>query len=250
MDDIVANPYTTAYMSARTLGNHGVFKAIPLLRELADSGDYMLAGEAIIALAKLQDSGFRVRIEEIVTESQNPRLKIMGAEALGIYGSPDSLWVLLDIQRQENPPPYLRDGVVLAIASIMDIQNKFYPLLMRFLADQSMAPTLAIDEAESAYEHYMSAHGRKRRKDGEIAVLSHHAKTFQHAVSNYMKHNKGEELARWILELPKELVHTIVQTILSEVVLNDEFADYPRLRLLIVHWAAHELRLWSNRLKA
>ena len=249
MDDIVNNPYTTAFMSARTLGNHGVFHAIPLLRELAESGDYMLAGEAIIALAKLGDDNFRPRIEELVVETQNPRLKIMGAEALGIYGSPDSLAVLLDIKRQANPPPYLRDGIVLAMANILDIQNKFYPLLVQFLVDKSLAPTLAIDEAEAAYEHYIAVHGRRRGKDPEIAALSHQAKGFQSAVTNYVKHNKGEALSRWILELPDEYVHAVVQTILAETVLSDEFMEFPSLHLLIAHWAAHELRLWTNKLK-
>ena len=250
MEDIINNPYTTAYISARALGNHGVFKAVPLLRELAESDDYMLAGEAIIALAKLGDHNFRTRIEEITVETKNPRLKIMGAEALGIYGSPDSLSVLLDIQRQANPPPYLRDGIVLAMANILDIQNKFYPLLIRFLDDRALAPTLAMDEAEAAYEYYVSMHGRKRsKKDERIAALGQQAKSFQSAVSNYIKHNKGEDFSRWILELPAEMVHTIVQTILSEADLNEEFLEHPRLRLLIVHWSAHQLRLWTKRFK-
>jgi len=253
MDDIANNPYTTAYISARTLGNHGVFKAIPLLRSLAESSDYMLAGEAIIALAKLRDDTFRPRIEEIVVETQNPRLKIMGAEALGIFGSPDSLAILLDIQRQANPPPYLRDGIVLAMANILDIQNKFYPLLVRLLSNLSLAPTLALDEAESAYEHYMSAHGRKRdhdiRKDPNLAVLSQQAKSFQNAVSNFIRNSNGADLSRWIGNLPDELTHSIIQTVLSVAVMDEELTDFPRLRLLIVHWAAHELRLWTNKLK-
>ncbi|MDR2133935.1 MAG: MFS transporter, partial [Treponema sp.] len=78
MDDIINNPFTTAYISARILGNHGCFAAIPLLRELATSSDYMLAGEAIIALARLGDEAFRPRIEAIILRTTNPRLKIMG----------------------------------------------------------------------------------------------------------------------------------------------------------------------------
>ena len=249
MDDIAHNPYTTAFMSARTLGNHGVFHAIPLLRECADSGDYMLAGEAIIALAKLRDESFRPRIEEILAETENPRLKIMGAEALGIYGSPNSLAVLLDIKRQVDPPPYLRDGIVLAMSNILDIQNKFYPLLVRVLADDSLAPALALDEAEVGYEYFMSVHGRRRSKDPEFAALTRQAKAFHSAVSNYVKHKNGGELSRWILDLPDDLVHTIVQTILAETVISDEFMEFSSLQLLIVHWAAHELRLWTNRMK-
>jgi len=250
MDDIVHNPYTTAYISARTLGNHGVFRAIALLRELAMSSDYMLAGEAIIALAKLGDNAFRPQIEQIIVETENPRLKIMGVEAFGIYGSPNSLSVLLDILRKPNPPPYLRDEVVLAMANILDIQNQFYPLLVHFLADETQAPTLALDEAESACEHYVSVHGRKQRKDPRLNALSRQAKTLQNAVSEYIKNSNGVELSRWILQLPDDLVHTITQMVLSEAVLDDELLNHRRLRLLIVHWTAHELRLWTNKLKA
>jgi len=209
----------------------------------------MLSGEAIIALAKLGDNAFRPQIEQIIVETQNPRLKIMGVEAFGIYGSPNSLTVLLDILRGANPPPYLRDEVVLAMANILDTQNQFYPLLIRFLADESQASTLALDEAESAYENYVSVHGRKRSKDPRIMALSRQAKAFQPAVSAYVRNSSGADLSRWILELPDDLVHTIVQMVLSEAVLDDELINHRRLRLLIVHWAAHELRLWTNKLK-
>ncbi|MDR0512836.1 MAG: HEAT repeat domain-containing protein, partial [Treponema sp.] len=227
----------------------GVFQAIPLLRELADSDDYMLAGEAIIALAKLGDNAFRTQIEELLLTTENPRLQIMCAEALDIYASPDSLPVLLDVKKKANSPPYLRDGISLAVANILDIQNKFYPLLIRVLSDSSVAGILAMDEAEAAYEHFMAMHGRKRSKAPELTSLANHAKTFQGAVSKFIKQNNGEELSRWILELPDEYVHSIVQTILAETVLDEECKSFPSLQLLIVHWCAHELRLWTKKLK-
>ena len=250
MDDIVNNPYTTAYRSARTLGNHGIFPSVPLLRELAVSSDYMLAGEAIIALAKLRDDAFKPEIERIVIETNNPRLKIAGVEAMGIYGHPESLPLLLDILRVDNPPPYLRDEVAITISSLLDIQNKFYPLLVRFLNDESMASTLAFDETESAFEYYTSAHGRKRlKKNLEYEKLEKQANSFNPAVSDYIQNSSGSKLCRWILELPDHLVHAAVQTILSEVVLDDDFIKHRRLHLLIVHWCAHELRLWTNNLE-
>ena len=248
MDDIVHNPYTTAYRSARALGNHKVFPAVPLLRELALSSDYMLAGEAIIALAKLEDNAFRPQVERIITETENPRLKMMGVEAFGIYRFPDSLALLLNILRRANPPPYLRDEVVLAMASILRVQHKFYPLLVRFLADESLAPTLALDEAESAYEHYMSVHGRKRGKKG-LTALGRQAKNLQPAVTEYVRNSNGAEMNRWINELPGDLVLAEVQIVLSEVALDDAFAGFGRLQLLIVHWAAHELRHWTHKVK-
>jgi len=250
MDDIISNPYTTAYISARTLGNHGVFQSVPLLRELAGSSDYMLAGEAIIALAKLGDHAFRPQIEHIIKETKNPRLKIMGAEAFGIYSAVDSLPVLLDILKEADQTPYLRDEVILAMANILDIQSKFYPLFVRFLADESLVQTLALDETEAAYEHFISVHGRKwAKKKPEIVALGQQAKAFNPAVVDYVKQSSGSHLSFWIQELPKDLVHEDVQIVLSEAVLSDELMNFARLKLLIVHWSAHELRLWTNKLK-
>jgi hypothetical protein len=257
MSDLVTNPYTTAYLSARTLGNHGYSPAIPVLRELAASGDYMLAGEAMISLARLRDEAFRPEIEVIIAGTENPRLKIMGVEAFGIYGSPNSLSVLMDILRVKDPPPYLRDAVVLAMARILNIENKFYPLLVRFLEDPTLAPTIAMDEAEAAYELFMSGHmGWKSRKAGDSAIgddiETKQAKALQPAVAAYVNESRGTLLAQWILTLPGDEeqragVQEVVRIVLSELVLDDEFASYDRLKLLISHWAAHELRLAAKR---
>jgi hypothetical protein len=59
----------------------------------------------------------------------------------------------------------------------------------------------------------------------------------------------GASLSRWILELPNDLVHTVAQMVLSEALLDDELMAFGLLKLLTVHWAAHELRLWTNSLK-
>jgi hypothetical protein len=136
------------------------------------------------------------------------------------------------------------------MASILDIQNLFYPILVRFLADETIALMLAMDEVESAYEHYSSVLGRKRsKKNTELAELQKQAKAFQAAATSYAKETEGAALSRWIMELPEELCHTTVQVILSEAVLNNELKVFPRLKLLIINWAAHELRLWTNKVK-
>jgi hypothetical protein len=251
IDDLINNPFTTAYISARILGNHGCFAAIPLLRELATSRDYMLAGESMIALARLGDEAFRPQMERIILKTKNPRLKIMGVEAFGIYGSPNSLSVLLDILRGADPPPYLRDEVTLAMAAILDTQNQFYPILARYLEDQAIAPALAMDEAESAYEFYISSHGhaKGRKKDPQFAFFVKQAKALPAAVSAFIRDKNGAPLSRWILELPDDMAHAVVQIVLSEAVLDDELSAFNRLRLLIIHWAAHELRLWTKKLK-
>jgi HEAT repeat protein len=247
MADLINNPYTTAYYSARILGTHGCTAAIPLLRELVASEDYMLAGEAMIALARLKDNAFRPRIEELIANTNNPRLKIMGVEAFGIYRSPNSLSTLLDILRGADPPPYLRDQVVLSMASILDTQNQFYQLLVRFLDDKSLAVTLAMDEAEAAVEFYNSAFGGRKKR--ALAEIDKQAKILQTAVSAYVRDHNGALLSRWILELPDEIADTLIAVILSEAALDDELASHNRLQLLIAHWSAWELRIWTRRLK-
>ncbi|MDR1250976.1 MAG: MFS transporter [Treponema sp.] len=251
INDIINNPFTTAYISARILGNHRCFSAIPILRELASSTDYMLAGEAIIAMAKLRDEAFRPQIEQIILKTANPRLKIMGVEALGIYRSSNSLSVLLDILRVADPPPYLRDEVALAMSEILDTQDQFYSILVRYVAEPGMLATLAMDEVESAVEFYSAnLGGRKRqRKNPELAHIARHAKSLHTAVSVFIRDKNGVPLSRWIMELPEDFCQGIDQAVLSEAVLDDELAALNLLRLLIAHWAAYQLRLWTKNLK-
>jgi MFS family permease len=251
LDDIVKNPFTTAYISARILGNHGCAAAVPLLREFALSDDYMLAGEAVIALAKMRDEDFLPEIERIILDTKNPRMKIMGAEALGLYRSASSISVLLDILRTENPPPYLKDEVVLAIAAILETQRKFYKILVRFTADTSLAETLAMDEVEAALEYVNTTLSGKKKasKDNNPAIFSA-VENFQSAAKKYVKDDDGAELSRWILQLPDEYCREadVVKPILSEAVLDSELSVYSRLHLLIIHWSAHVLRLWAAKI--
>ena len=251
MDDIINNPYTSAYRSARALGNHGVFQAVPLLRELVLSSDYMLSGEAMIALAKLKDSGFKPQIESIIRGATNPRLQMAGVEALGIYGANDSLPVLLDMLRVDNPPPYLADEAVLAMANILGVQNKFYPLLVRFLSDESQATTLALDEAESAYEYALSIHRNKRsERNPKLKAFNYQTRMFHAAIAEYIRDFSGSKFGRWIKEIPDELIDIDIRVVLIEAILDEEHFNDRRLQLLIVHWASNKLRLWTKKLKA
>ena len=279
--DIVNNPFTTAYLSARILGNHDCKAAIPLLRELVFSDDYMLAGESFIALAKMKDKACRLQIERIILDTDNPRLKIMGAEALGLFHCHDSIPVLFDLLRVTNPPPYLMDEVVLAAASILDTQKKFYKIMVRYAqagssqaegrraADNSLAETLAMDEVESAFEYVNSTlSGKKKASIESVSLISGHAGNFYKAVKNYFKDNNGVELSQWILNLPEfpqnvtahygsdegspldeRDKNAYLKTVLSQAVLDEELSVHNCLRLLIVHWAAHVLRMWVDNVK-
>ncbi|GHU21786.1 MFS transporter [Spirochaetia bacterium] len=248
LDDVINNAYTTAFISARILGNHKVSAAIPILRELSLSRDYMLAAESVIALAKLGDNAFRPQIERLILGTENFRLKIMGIEALGLYRSPESLGALLDILRNAGDVSYLSNEVALALASILGIKSQFYHLLVRFLEDQSLGETLALDEAETAVEFFTATHGgwKPFRKKSHLAAISAQAKTLQDAVSSYMHDSNGAPFSQWIFALPESVCEPIAQSVFAEVVLDDELGSIIRLRLLVCQWAAQCLHLWTQ----
>jgi hypothetical protein len=112
-----------------------------------------------------------------------------------------------------------------------------------------MATTLALDEAESAYEYYVSIFGRKQHKKDALADLNKHAKSIQQAVSEYARNYNGSDFNHWILEVPDSLASAEVRTIFSEAVLDPSFATQYRLQLLIVCWATQRLRFWTDSMK-
>ncbi|MCL2878941.1 MAG: MFS transporter, partial [Treponema sp.] len=171
--------------------------------------------------------------------------------AFGIHASPDSLSALLDIMKAADPPPYLRDTVTLSMSCILDTQNHFYPILVLYLQNPEMLSALAQDEVESALEYFNSNLGkRRRRKNGESADIAAHAKSMEAAVKAYINDMNGQPLSAWIGSLPEEICRENVRTILSGAVLEEELAEHKRLHLLIVHWAAHELRRWTKKAAA
>jgi MFS family permease len=254
INDVVNNPFTTAYISARILGNHGCVSAIPILRELASSSDYMLAGEAMIALAKMRDLAFRPQIENIILEMQNPKLKIMGVEALGIYALPDSLNTFINIIKNTDPPPYLLYEILLAMSAILGTQDQFYRILVRYIADPSLSSALALDEAESAVAYCKSNIGWRKggKRKTELPILERQADGLQRAVS--AMEQDGKVLSGWIQALPAfafsdERSFTAAQALFSEILVDDNMASQKCLRLLIVHWAACQIRVWTQKLK-
>jgi MFS family permease len=246
IDDVANHPFTTAYISARTLGNHNCLDAVPILRESAYSDDYMLAGETFVALAKMKDETFRPEIEKIIQNSQNPRLMILGAEALGVYHNGESIPVLFDILREKVQPPYLRDEIMLAITAILDTQKKFYKILARYSADNSLAFPLAMDEADSTLEFVSTALSKKKIPYESLVGMKSLAERFKDAAENYARKKDGAELSRIVIEMPDEYsrVGSAIKLVLSEALLDEDLNAYDCMRLLIIHWAAQELRIW------
>jgi hypothetical protein len=127
------------------------------------------------------------------------------------------------------------------MADILEIESKFYPLLVRYLEQPAMAATIAMDEAEAACELFLSRRRGWRSRSESAGITVKQARALQGAVAAYMQEADGAPLARWILELPEDPAQDLARSFLSEVAMDAEFAAYNRLKLLISYWAASRL---------
>lgn len=146
--EVDKNPYTTAYVAARILGKRGGKAAIPTIRASLHAEDYMLQGMAVVAAARLGDAASRGAIEEILITTKIPRVKLQAAYALELYGERDSVPALVSCLRSEDPPAYVSDELVLAIADILGLLDEFYPMYVAFLEDEAAGIALLEDARE------------------------------------------------------------------------------------------------------
>jgi hypothetical protein len=111
------------------------------------------------------------------------------------------------------------------------------------LNDQSLAPTLALDEAEAAFEFYKTG-ARRDSRDPQFAYVAVQAKSIQTAIDALVRSRDGTPLSKWILNIPPEAGDPGVHAILAEAVLDAGLCGLPRLQLLMASWTAHSLRRW------
>jgi HEAT repeat protein len=126
------NQYTTAYIAARILGSVQCEEAIPLLRKALYSGDYMLQGNAVLALADMKDFESLETIYTLFQNSRNPRFIASAAWAIEQFGQMASIPVLVSVLKYKETPSFVLDEIVLAIAGILDGLNDFYKLYSGF----------------------------------------------------------------------------------------------------------------------
>lgn len=136
-EEVRRNPFTTAYLAARVLGKQGGPQHLPVLKEALRAADYMLQGAAVVAVARLGDASSREDIEDILVHTQIPRVRLQAAYALELLGDRDSVPALVSCLRREDPPAYISDELVLALADILGIMDAFYPMYAAFLEDEA-----------------------------------------------------------------------------------------------------------------
>ena len=142
------------------------------------------------------------------------------------------------------------------MSAILGTQNQFYRILARFVAEPSLAPALALDEAESAAAYYKSNIGWRKggKRKTELPLLERQAGSIHEAASALEHNGDGKPLSLWIQALPDfafsdEPAFKTAQALFPEILVDDNMASQKCLRLLIVHWAAYQIRVWTQRLK-
>ena len=218
--ELRGHPFTTAHLSARILGKAGDPSAVPILREALASEDYMLRGAALVALGRLGDGPSVPAIEEIVASTDNPRLVIQGAYALELLGSSASVPVLVEVLRKEGTPDFVRDEVVLSLAAVLGVFDRFYPIYGEWTADPDRGRALLQDALEeSAGSGSEAARERGRAVEGMLSDPP-----------------RGAEAARVILGT--ESLDPRAAAVLAEAAVDPTLSGHPGFRFLLAVLAA------------
>lgn len=210
--EVRRNPYTTAYIAARILGKSGMKEYLPLLKEAFRAEDYILQGTALIAVARLGDMASRSEIESILVGTAIPRVRIQAAYALEILGDSDSVPALVSCLRREDPPAYVSDELVLAVAGILGLMDRFYPMYVAFLENETEGFALLEDAAEKA--------GRPDFRAALSAILE--------------EPPRGSEMSRLVMAVGQD---PGVEIVLAEAAL-DSSLGYRGFRFFIAAYAA------------
>lgn len=132
---LVEGEFTTAWVAAETLGDHGVKEAVPDLRRALDSEDVFLKGKTMQALAQLGDRDSFGRIVAEFERTYNPRLVIYGAHALGLMRDPGRIPALLRKACAAGLPAAVRDEALCAAAGLVGRSEVLYLLLKEWRTD-------------------------------------------------------------------------------------------------------------------
>jgi len=152
VSEVRNNPYTTGNLAARIIGERKIQEGVEALRSGLMSPDTLLAGECMVALAKLDDAEAIVAIESLFKRTHNPRLTIFGAKALELYRRPSSLVALLD-KLESRQAPYIRDEIILSLSGCFGDSDWFYPRYVDFLDKAGLGVALLLDDIEAGMKN-------------------------------------------------------------------------------------------------
>ncbi len=131
--------FTTAYRAARILGNFKVKQAVPNLLKCIHSEDYILAGESMVALARIGDEGAQTKISNVLETTKNTHISLWGVRAMEMYANATSIPILQNVLRLNHESNAIENEVMLAFASIMGIDKIFFPAFSQYVDNSEAA---------------------------------------------------------------------------------------------------------------
>jgi hypothetical protein len=127
------------------------------------------------------------------------------------------------------------------------LDNDYYKLLVRYEDDPASFAALARDEAEAAYEFYLSQRGQVHKKAKSPRRLLAESLVAAACALVDKSAPDGAPLSRWILSLPVDVVGQTTSLVLSSAVMDETLRSVDSFCLLIVLWAARKLRVLAGR---
>ena len=221
LSELETGAYSTAALAARLLGQFGVSQAIPRLHETIASSDYRLAGESMLALARLRDPRGQFLISDILVSSSNPFILVRGVQAMEEYGTASSVPILLDLLRNEKLPPHIADEAILSLSDLMGIPKKFYYSFEAYAHDRRRAAHILHDTLDEIFA---------RRKAQDDAL--------RQAVADFIRDPATDnQFVSWVLAVGKG--HTgVYSALLISVALDSGLNRLESFRFFLCFWAA------------
>ena len=220
LQELAHGAFTTAPLAAKILGKFKVQQAVMPLRAALGSGDYYLVGEAMVALAELQDRYSQSAIGDILAQAENPALILKGIQALERFNSDSSPTLILDILRRDNLALYLENEALLALASLMGIQNDFYYVFEKYRNEKHSPAILLTEILDECFEE-------KKIYDAELKKI---------IVAFIQDYQYDEPFVRWLITFGKNKLG-MRSALLVAVVLDIGLIHRDSFRFFLSFWA-------------
>ncbi len=143
--------FTSAWVAAEILGEHGIRGAIPLLRRSLDSADHFLQGKSMVALVRLRDEESYPRIVAHFTSSENPRTIIYGANALSRMNGTTHLEIILTKALSPGLPEPVVDELLTAAARTAGAGARFYRFLQQYNREKRTGVTELLPDLDQCF---------------------------------------------------------------------------------------------------
>lgn len=211
--------FTTAYRAARILGNFKVQKAIPHLLEKLNTNDYILAGESMLALAKIGSENAQTKISEVLENNHNTYITLWGIRAMEMYSNPTSIPVLQNILVVNEGNKAIESEVMLALSSIMGIEKAFFSAYTQY----SENPDNAKEILQNFFEEVAS---KKKMKVTVIPPL----------ITDFLENeNKKDEFAQKLEDYISKKEGMIVNMLVSSII-DTNIPKIDSFRFFLCFW--------------